>query len=122
MLQRGLGGLVVDGAFGSRTTAAVKSFQTAQRLTATGVVDSATWDKLEARAHPLLPYWGTVLKKGSTGTAVTALQKALKITADGVFGSQTETAVKAAQATAKLTQTGVVATLTWQAIEKQLVA
>ena len=122
VLQRGLGGLVVDGVFGSRTTAAVKSFQTAQRLTATGVVDRATWDKLEARAHPLLPYWGTVLKKGSTGTAVTALQKALKITADGVFGSQTETAVKAAQATAKLTQTGVVATLTWQAIEKQLVA
>ncbi len=120
VLQRGLGGLVVDGAFGSRTLAAVRAFQTSAKLSATGVVDRKTWDALELRVHPLHPYWGTVLKKGSSGTAVVALQKALRITADGAFGPQTEASVKAAQLTAKLTQTGVVGTVTWKAIEARL--
>ena len=70
--------------------------------------------------HPLLPYWNTVAKRGSTGANVTALQKALHISADGSFGPGTESAVKAAQSSAKLASTGVVATLTWKAIEKQM--
>ena len=70
--------------------------------------------------HPLLPYWGTVLKRGSTGTAVKALQKALRVTVDGSFGPVTEAAVKAVQLKAKLTQTGVVGTLTWKAVEAQM--
>lgn len=119
LLQRSLGGLSVDGVFGSRSTAAVKSFQAAQRIPATGVVDSTTWARLEARAHPLLPYWGTVMRSGSRGTAVVALQRALGITADGAFGPATERAVKAAQAKARIAQTGVVATVTWKAIEAQ---
>ena len=48
------------------------------------------------------------------------LQKALRITADGQFGPQTETAVKALQGRAKLARTGVVASLTWQALEAEL--
>ena len=59
-------------------------------------------------------------KRGSSGANVVALQKALRITADGSFGPGTETAVKAAQTRAKLATTGVVATLTWRAIEKQM--
>ncbi|HYN29072.1 MAG TPA: peptidoglycan-binding protein, partial [Dermatophilaceae bacterium] len=106
VLQAGLGGLSVDGAFGTRTTAAVTAFQKAGRLPVTGIVDRRTWDSLEARRHPLLPHWGTVVRAGSRGVAVTALQRALRITADGAFGPATTTAVKAAQARARLAQTG----------------
>ena len=120
VLQRGLGGLVVDGSFGSLTLAAVKKFQLAKGLTVTGVVDTKTWNAVERKVHPLLPYWGTVLKRGSTGTAVVALQRALRITADGSFGPMTEAAVKAVQLNAKLTQTGVVGTLTWKAVEARM--
>jgi peptidoglycan hydrolase-like protein with peptidoglycan-binding domain len=115
-LQSALGGLVVDGVFGSRTTAAVQAFQRANGLPASGVVTEAMWTKLEQQAYTLKPYWNTVLKRGSTGPAVIALQRALRIPADGVFGPQTEAAVKAAQAKARLAQTGVVSILTWQAI------
>ena len=120
VLQRGLGGLVVDGSFGSKTLAAVKAFQTSRKLSVTGVVDAKTWAALELKVHPLLPHWGTVLKRGSKGTAVVALQKALRITADGSFGPKTEAAVKALQKTAKLTQTGVVGTVTWKAVEARM--
>lgn len=120
VLQAGLGGLAVDGAFGQLTAARVIAFQKSVGLKATGIVDTATWNKVELKVHPLLPYWNTVAKRGSTGTNVRALQQALHITVDGSFGPGTEAAVKAAQARAKLTQTGVVATLTWKAIEKQM--
>ena len=90
VLQRGLGGLVVDGSFGPATVSAVKAFQSSRRLTVTGVVDGATWNAVERKVHPLLPYWGTVLKPGSTGAAVVALQKALRVTADGTFGPLTD--------------------------------
>ncbi len=120
VLQAGIGGLAVDGAFGQGTAAGVIAFQKSVGLSGTGVVDRATWDKVELKVHPLLPYWNTVAKRGSTGANVTALQKALHISADGSFGPGTESAVKAAQSSAKLASTGVVATLTWKAIEKQM--
>jgi peptidoglycan hydrolase-like protein with peptidoglycan-binding domain len=120
VLQRGLGGLVVDGSFGTRTLASVKRFQTSRGLTASGVVDGKTWTALELATHPLLPFWGTVLKRGSTGAAVVAMQKALRVTADGTFGVATETAVKALQKAASLAQTGVVGTVTWKAVEARM--
>ncbi|GGB84536.1 hypothetical protein N798_11200 [Knoellia flava TL1] len=120
VLQAGLGGIAVDGSFGPATTKAVQALQTRWGLPATGVVDLRTWNRLELTVHPLFPYWGTVLKQGSTGSVVRVLQKALRITVDGNFGPATLAAVKAAQARAKLSQTGVVATLTWRAIEKQM--
>jgi peptidoglycan hydrolase-like protein with peptidoglycan-binding domain len=119
-LQRALGGVAVDGAFGTRTTAAVKAFQKANRLPQTGVVDTKVWQALENRDYRLRAYYNTVLRPGDRGTAVTALQKALRITPDGTFGPGTVTAVKALQGRAKLAKTGVVATLTWKALEAEL--
>ncbi len=119
-LQRAVGGLAVDGRFGPNTESRVKAVQRSAGRSASGVVDRATWDVVERRAHPLLPYWGTVLKRGSHGSAVKALQKALRITADGSFGPQTEAAVKAAQGSARIARTGVVATVTWKAIEARM--
>lgn len=117
VLQRALGGLAVDGTYSAGTQAAVKRFQTAKKLTVTGVVDAKTWDALELKVHPLKPYWGTILKPGSTGAAVVALQKALRLTADGTYTTSTAAAVKAAQKSAKIAQTGVVGIVTWRAIE-----
>jgi peptidoglycan hydrolase-like protein with peptidoglycan-binding domain len=119
-LQRALGGLSVDGAYGARTAAAVKGFQKAHRLTATGVTDAAVWRALEQRDYPFRGYYSTVLRIGSRGGAVTAVQRALGVAADGAYGSQTAAAVKALQGRAKLARTGVVATLTWQALEAEL--
>ena len=120
VLQRALGGMVVDGTYRSTTAAAVKAFQTAHRLSATGVVDAKTWSALELKVHPLLPHWGKVLKRGATGAPVLALQKALRIKADGTYGATTEAAVKALQKAARLTQTGVVGTVTWKAVEARM--
>ncbi|WP_270886452.1 peptidoglycan-binding domain-containing protein [Pedococcus sp. 5OH_020] len=119
-LQRALGGVAVDGAYGARTVAAVSAFQKAHRLPTTGVTDAKVWQALERRDYPLRAYYATVLRPGSRGAAVTALQKGLGITADGSFGPQTQNAVKALQGRAKLARTGVVATLTWQALEAEL--
>jgi peptidoglycan hydrolase-like protein with peptidoglycan-binding domain len=119
-LQRALGALAVDGVFSSRTTVAVKAFQTSVGLPANGIVDAVVWRALDTRDHPLRAQYSTVLRVGSRGAAVTALQRALRIPADGVFGPATQTAVKALQARAKLARTGVVATLTWQALETEL--
>jgi putative cell wall-binding protein len=115
-LQRVLG-ITADGIFGSGTGATVKAFQAWKGLSATGVVDPATWSALEKAAYPLLGYRTTVLRKGSSGNAVKALQQALHITSDGAFGSGTEAAVKSAQTKAGLSATGVVDTATWIAIE-----
>ena len=117
LLQRALRGLKVDGAFGPRTAAALEAWQKAHHLHVTGVTDRATWDALERRDFPLVQWWNTVLRKGSRGPAVVALQRALGVGADGVFGPLTEQAVRAAQGRATLARTGVVATLTWRAIE-----
>ena len=118
-LQRGLGKLTVDGVFGPLTEGRVKDLQQSKGLSRTGVVDRATWDAVELRAHPTLPYWTKVLKRGSSGTAVKALQRAIGgLTVDGQFGPLTEAAVKRVQKAAGLTQTGVVGTTTWRAVDK----
>jgi peptidoglycan hydrolase-like protein with peptidoglycan-binding domain len=119
-LQRALGGIAVDGTYGPKTVAAVKAFQKAHGLAVTGVTDTRVWQALEARDYPLRAYYSTVLRPGSRGAAVTALQRALKIKADGIYTAQTEAAVKALQGRAKLARTGVVARLTWQALEAEL--
>jgi peptidoglycan hydrolase-like protein with peptidoglycan-binding domain len=118
-LQKGLGGLTVDGVFGPLTEGRVKELQKSKGLSQTGVVDRATWDAVELRVHPTLPYWSTVLKRGSTGAAVKALQRAIGgLTVDGVFGPLTESRVKELQKSAGLSQTGVVGTVTWRAVDK----
>jgi peptidoglycan hydrolase-like protein with peptidoglycan-binding domain len=119
-LQRALGGLAVDGAYGPRTTAAVKSFQRGHQLPVTGVVDARLWRALKVRDHPLAAHYSTVLRLGSRGAAVQALQKALGVVPDGIFGPKTLAAVKSAQGRAHLTRTGVVGTVTWQAVEAAL--
>lgn len=99
--------LSVDGIFGSESLAKVKAFQKAAGLVVDGVVGPRTW-------LALVP----LLKDGSKGQAVTALQKELNssgasLKADGVFGAKTVAAVKAYQKKASLAVDGVAGPVTW---------
>lgn len=53
--QRKLGGLVVDGVFGPRTRAKVKSFQRKHRLVPDGIVGKLTWTALGGYPHSTVP-------------------------------------------------------------------
>ncbi|OHD05997.1 MAG: hypothetical protein A2086_05030 [Spirochaetes bacterium GWD1_27_9] len=103
--------ITVDGAFGSGTATVVKSFQSANGLTADGIVGSATWTKLIVQ-----------VQSGSSGEAVKAVQDLLKnkfgysLTVDGAFGSGTTTAVKSFQSSNGLGADGIVGPTTWQYI------
>ncbi len=57
-----------------------------------------------------------LLSYGDTGEAVAAIQAELQITADGIFGPQTEGAVKAFQLAQRMEATGVVDAKTWAAL------
>lgn len=69
-----------------------------------------------ARTSPLLPHAGTVLERGERGPAVKALQRAVGVTPDGVFGRRTEAAVRRTQSAHVLRVTGVVRSRTWTAL------
>ncbi len=91
-------------------------------MPATGVVDAATWRALlrstpaPAPASGLARYLGTVLRTGSRGPAVTALQTRLHIEADGWFGPQTRSAVNRFKRAHHLPADGVVRRAAWRAL------
>ena len=103
--------LAHTGFFGPRTEADVKTFQRRVGLFPSGVVRSATWDKLIV-----------TVQRGSTGQAVTAVQVQLRysygyiIAVDGIFGPKTQAAAKAFQRRFGLRPDGIVGPLTWNAM------
>ena len=144
-----LGLLTVDGVFGARMAATVRAFQKQFNLTADGVVGRQTWYKIsyiyvsvkdlaeltsegEVSSGTLSDgtWGGTVLRTGSTGSAVEQLQFWLNtlaqytssipsVTVDGVFGSGTAAAVRAFQRKYGLTVDGVVGRTTWTEVYDQ---
>ncbi len=138
-----LGKLMVDGVFGSRMAATVRAFQKQFNLTADGVVGRQTWYKIsyiyvsvkdlaeltsegETASGTLSngTWNGTVLRTGSTGSAVEQVQFWLNtlaqyesaipsVTVDGVYGTATANAVRAFQRRYGLTVDGVVGQATW---------
>lgn len=67
-------------------------------------------------ATPLQRWSGAVLRPGSYGPAVTAVQRAVGVTDSGPFGPQTETALLAFQRAHGLPATGVTDIATWRAL------
>ncbi len=118
VLQKGLK-LPSTGTFDARTRAALVTFQKSWRLPATGRTDLKTWNRLELRQFPWLAFTSTTVQRGQSGRVVTALQQALRVTADGSFGRQTATAVMTVQARYGLTPNGVVDPTTWRAVVAQ---
>jgi peptidoglycan hydrolase-like protein with peptidoglycan-binding domain len=68
-------------------------------------------EKLKKPGRPMI-------KEGSRGRAVSYLQRKLKISADGIFGPQTEEAVKSFQRKKDLNVDGIVGEKTWAALRK----
>lgn len=117
-----------DGAWGPNTSAAVRGFQTANNLPATGLMDDRTGRTMfgiaqtpEPTTPPINPTPPTtptgILKKDSRGAAVETLQDNLvrlgfmtatqKATGPGIFGQQTENSLKAFQRSANLEDDGI---------------
>lgn len=71
-LQRRLGGLSVDGVFGSRTRGAVTSFQSARGLAADGVVGPRTWAALGGGSVAAGPASAPAVAPAATGASVGA--------------------------------------------------
>jgi hypothetical protein len=69
----------------------------------------------ETEDDPMKAAMPTV-RRGSRGASVEVLQLKLGVTADGVFGAQTEAAVKSYQRGAGLDDDGIVGFYTWQAL------
>lgn len=106
--------LTIDGIFGPKTKTAAMAFQESHALVKDGIVGPKTWAAL---LNPLL------LKNGSSGSAVKALQIILNtegaspaLTIDGIFGPKTKTAVIAIQQSHGLVQDGIVGPKTWKAL------
>lgn len=84
---------------------------------ATPPVDQATPPKAtKSKAKPAAPVARPEVWAGLTGEHVAYLQTKLGITADGIFGRQTQAAVKAYQQASGLVVDGIVGPKTWASI------
>lgn len=111
-LQQRLGVSPATGSFGFSTQQAVISYQQSVGLPVTGVYDAATRTAVQGGAI-VAP--GPVLRLGSRGREVKAVQRALRVKpVTGVFGPQTKKAVKRFQRRNHLPASGMVDSATRQ--------
>lgn len=99
--------LTVDGISGTKTQAAIKSFQGICGLIADGVWGAKTEAAYQDIAARL------TLRVGSNGTAVRYVQSRIGATADGSFGSKTQAAVQLWQRRNGLASDGVIGSNSW---------
>jgi peptidoglycan hydrolase-like protein with peptidoglycan-binding domain len=119
-------GLAADGVFGPQTKRAVRAFQRAHGLTVDGRIGPMTSAALglghstssrTAHTADADPSTSTATKGPAPSPSVTrAVQSALGLSADGVYGPQTRTAVVAYQRSHALTVDGIVGPQTLSAL------
>jgi peptidoglycan hydrolase-like protein with peptidoglycan-binding domain len=106
-------GMATDGIFGPKTRKAVRAFQRSNGLEVDGIVGPQTMRALglagsgESDRSQGVPGDG-LLEIGDRGAEVEAVQRALGIPADGIFGPQTRKAVRAFQRDNGLEVDGIV--------------
>ena len=106
----------IDGLFDCDTLLAVKYLQSVSGLPVNGLVDEPTKRFIEQGTSAL-----KMLKRGSMGTQVRAVQQTLiaaqiEIVADSYFGEFTELGIKRYQQSLQLVDSGVVDAQTWESI------
>ena len=130
----------IDGIFGAGTRTSLEEFQRAYGLNIDGEVEIDDWDRLYREyvgileslpegyfSSTTLPYGGTVLRLGSSGDDVLALQEYLnyisntytsipKLELDGVFGVSTQAAVLAYKNIFGLGSSPLVSANVWDSI------
>ena len=129
----------IDGQFGASTEAAVRAYQRFAGLTVDGVVGRTTWNSLYDKASTLrasgpvvtlkrLPYPGTPLTVGSSGSAVLYYSLLLQRIAyyyssveapplSDRYTDETAAATRSAQELLVLPETGIADDETWTAVE-----
>jgi len=121
LVARGFNPGAVDGVYGPATAAAVRAFQSANGLAATGVVCGQTYELLKVGCSVVPPCPTgitcrvlTVTSPFLSGDDVRAVQQALIArgfnpgAVDGIYGPRTAAAVQAFQSASGLSPTGVV--------------
>ena len=106
----------IDGLFDCDTLLAVKYLQSVSGLPVNGLVDEPTKRFIEQGTSAL-----KMLKRGSMGTQVRAVQQTLiaaqiEIVADSYFGEFTELGIKRYQQSLQLVDSGVVDAQTWESV------
>ncbi|MBR2444589.1 MAG: peptidoglycan-binding protein [Clostridia bacterium] len=132
--------VTLDGIFGADTRRSVESFQRSYGLDVNGRVNIPVWDRLYREyvgileslpegyfESTTLPYPGTVLRLGSEGAGVLALQEYLnfigntytdipRVDEDGIFGVGTQAAVLAYKSIFGLGNEPIVGATAWESI------
>lgn len=108
-------GASVDGIFGPETDRMVRRFQSTHQLTVDGIVGPQTWRALDrvGRNQPTYERLISLQSPYMRGEDVKAVQRAVGVAVDGLYGPITERAVRRFQRQEGITVDGIVGPQTW---------